>query len=171
MENALPVLFAQALSEQQARPVSWQIEGQSGLDINGLIERLNSLAIDAVDVVLISIGVNDVTGLTSTRQWRVRVTHLLDCIHRSWPTADVVFAGLPPMDKFPLPPQPLRFTLGWRASTLDSIASGICAGRSGVNHVPTVIDPQVHSFSEDGYHPSYESCAVWARELADAVPH
>jgi len=169
MENALPVLFARALSEGHGKQVDWRVEGQSGLDIRGLLQRLDSVGAETVNVILISIGVNDVTGLTGNQRWRTDVNTLLDRLRSAWPSAQILFAGLPPMSRFPLLPQPLRFTLGWRAETLDSIAAAICSGRPGVHHVPTVIDPSVHTFSEDGYHPSSESCAAWARELAGFV--
>lgn len=169
MEKALPVFFAAALSARLEKQVHWRAEGQSGLDIHGLLQRIDSLDAAKADVILISIGVNDVTGLTSLRQWRISVTALLDRLGTCWPAAQILFAGLPPMSQFPLPPQPLRYTLGWRAKTLDAAAAAICSGRSGVHHIPTVIDPRVHTFSDDGYHPSSESCAAWARELAGFV--
>jgi lysophospholipase L1-like esterase len=169
IENALPVLFAAALSNRLGKQVHWQAEGQSGLDIHGLLQRIDSMDAAEADVILISIGVNDVTGLTSLRRWRTSVLALLDRLHSCWPGAQILFAGLPPMSQFPLPPQPLRYTLGWRAATLDAAAAAICSGRPGVHHIPTVIDPRVHTFSDDGYHPSSESCAAWARELAGFV--
>jgi lysophospholipase L1-like esterase len=169
MEHALPVLFAAALSERLEKQVHWRAEGQSGLDIHGLLQRIDSMDAAAADVILISIGVNDVTGLTGLRQWRSSVMALLDRLRSCWPEAQILFAGLPPMGQFPLPPQPLRYTLGWRAGLLDSAAAAICSGRPGVHHIPTVIDPRVHTFSDDGYHPSSESCVAWARELAGFV--
>jgi hypothetical protein len=78
----------------------------------------------------------------------------------------VVFAGLPPMGLFPAPPQPLRFTLGYRAATLDAIAAELISRQAGMVHVPTEISPRQHDFCEDGFHPSAESCASWAKVLA-----
>ena len=169
MNHALPALFARALSDRHGRRVHWQAEGKSGLAIDGLLHRLDSLDAIPPDVILISIGVNDVTGLIGAGQWRERVDRLLNRIQVTWPTAQTVFAGLPPMAMFPLLPQPLRMTLGWRASKLDGIAAAACAGMIAVHHIPTKIDPRLHSFSDDGYHPSSASCTVWAEELADSV--
>ena len=73
------------------------------------------------------------------------------------------------MAQFPLPPQPLRFSLGLRAAALDSIAATVCAQVPDVIHVPTTIDDLAHSFCEDGYHPSFESCQSWAGELAQVL--
>lgn len=167
IEDALPVQFARALSEQMSRCVHWQVEGQTGFDINDVIERLDSINIPAPpDIILLSVGVNDVTGVSTTRHWRRRLTGLLDSLSSRWPGARIIFAGLPPMSLFPLPPQPLRFTLGLRAATMDRIAAEIIAGYPDAIHVPTQINPSDHSFCEDGFHPSPESCNLWARELA-----
>ena len=70
------------------------------------------------------------------------------------------------MARFPLPPQPLRFSLGLRAATLDRIAAGMLATWPNATHVPTRIDPRRHSFCADGFHPAAESCKLWAAELA-----
>jgi hypothetical protein len=70
------------------------------------------------------------------------------------------------MGKFPLPPQPLRFTLGMRAATLDAIAAEVLSPESQMAHIPTEIDPAEQEFCEDGFHPSAASCAHWAQELA-----
>lgn len=168
-DRALPALFAGSLARQLSRQVTWKAEGKSGRDLAALLDLLNSLKMDRADIILISIGVNDVTGLTTTRQWREGIHELLSHLSRRWPAADVIFAGLPPMSLFPLLPQPLRFVLGWRAETLDRIAAEICAERPGVVHVPTRVDPAIHSFSDDGYHPSSDSCTLWADELASML--
>jgi len=70
------------------------------------------------------------------------------------------------MSLFPLPPQPLRFSLGLRAATFDRIASNVIADYPDAAHVPTRVNPSEHGFCEDGFHPSAESCNLWARELA-----
>jgi lysophospholipase L1-like esterase len=147
--------------------VHWRIEGQSGFGIEQVIERLRSLDPDShPDLVLLSVGVNDVTGLSSTRRWRRQLQTLRGELERRWPDARVLFAGLPQMAHFPGPPQPLRFSLGLRAATLDRVAAGVLSAWPNAIHVPTRIDPQRHPFCADGFHPAAESCKLWAAELA-----
>lgn len=166
-ERSLPVQFACALAESRKRSVHWYIEGANGADLADLLRTLQGLPHDQrADVILISIGVNDVTGLSSTRYWRSQFNQLVIKLRGRWPQARVIFAGLPPMEMFPLPPQPLRFTLGRRAATLDSIAEGIIASQPGMLHIPTKINPHEQDFCEDGFHPSAKSCAYWAAVLA-----
>jgi lysophospholipase L1-like esterase len=167
MAASLPVQFAQAVADRLQRRVHWRVEGASGHDAEAVIGRLDSLEAGIpADVVLISVGVNDVTGLRGTRRWRRCLQRLLAGIRGRWPDALVLFAGLPPMDLFPLPPQPLKFALGLRAATLDRIARTVLACDGRAIHVPTRIDPERHGFCADGFHPSAESCTLWAMELA-----
>jgi len=166
-EASLPVQFAVALAAHAGRRVHWRVEGASGHAIRDVLALLNGLRPDGpVDLVLLSVGVNDVTGLSSTANWRRNLRTLLTLLRERWPGAAVIFAGLPPMARFPLPPQPLRFALGLRAATLDNIARKVVSGFPGATHVPTRIDPRRHDFCEDGFHPSANSCTLWARELA-----
>lgn len=165
--NALPVQFAHCLAEQTGNAIAWRVEGESGLDIQAVLGRLRSLAEGTEpDLVLLSVGVNDVTGLSSEKLWAARLCEFFETFHRQWPKARALFTGLPPMGLFPLPPQPLRGTLGWRAATFDRIARDVIAGHAFALHVPTRIDPLTHDFCADGFHPSAESCNLWARELA-----
>ena len=167
VEKSMPVQFAQALAATRKCSVKWRVIGANGADIAELRYSIRQLDNQQqADVILISIGVNDVTGLSSTRQWRLQVNQLVAELSEKWPQARVIFVGLPPMGKFPLPPQPLRFTLGQRASTLDSIAADIISRQELMLHIPTEINPGEQEFCEDGFHPSAESCAYWASELA-----
>ena len=173
IEESLSVQFAGALAELMQQRVDWFVHGESGLDINGLMDRLENLGpVEEPDIVLISIGVNDVTGLSSTRHWRRSIGRLLNWLQSNWPGALTVFTGLPPMSRFPLPPQPLRFSLGMRAATFDNIAARIISQRPDAQHIPTLIDPLENDFCEDGFHPSSTSNQIWAKELTAAIiPH
>ena len=172
MERSLPVQFAQAIAETRGCCVQWRVDGSNGADIAELRQKIVQLApgqfdqTSKADVILISIGVNDVTGLSSTRRWRLQINALMAEMKEKWPKAQIIFAGLPPMGRFPLPPQPLRFTLGLRAATLDGIAAEAISRQSNMLHIPTDIDPVKEEFCEDGFHPSAESCGRWAKELA-----
>lgn len=167
IRDALPVQFAVALAKESGSRVRWQVEGESGFDIDDVLERLGTLELPVPpDLVLISVGVNDVTGLSSTRHWSRGVEELIRSLRERWPRVRLVFAGLPPMSLFPLPPQPLRHSLGLRAATLDCIAAKIISQFPSAIHVPTRINPRQHDFCEDGFHPSAKSCTLWAQELA-----
>jgi lysophospholipase L1-like esterase len=166
MRDTLPVQFARILAQTRGCRVHWRVEGTSGHDIANVLERLNGLALaTAPDLVLLSVGVNDVTGLSSLRHWTECLSRLLNTLRDRWPGARLLFAGLPPMEKFPLPPQPLRATLGHRAAELDRIATRLVETFPNAAHFPTEISPEEHDFCPDGFHPSAESCNLWAQAL------
>ena len=169
-EQTLPLQFAQALSSRMGVRIEWRSEGKSGLNLVGLVLAVAALEPGLpADVVLLSIGVNDVTGLSSARRWRRQLQLLANVIRSRWPRALVVFAGLPPMDQFPLPPQPLRFGLGFRAAAFDLIAAEVLGAQNRMMHIPTSIQASPDAFCEDGFHPSAESYAAWAETLAAAA--
>lgn len=170
MDRSLPVQFARALAEDRARCVHWRVEAANGADISDLRQWISKLdRRQKADVILISIGVNNVTGLSSTRYWRFQLNALVVELKRKWPRAQVIFAGLPPMQRFPLPPQPLRFTLGFRAAVLDDIAASVISQQTNMLHIPTDLDPLAQEFCEDGFHPSAKACGTWANALVQRL--
>ena len=171
IEDAMPVRVAHAVADRSGVEVSWELDGESGHAVADVIGRLHALEPQRPpDLVLLSVGVNDVTGLSSKSTWRSRLGELLGLIRTRWPETRIVFAGLPPMGLFPLPPNPLKFSLGLRAGEFDRIAADLVSRDPGAVHVPTTINPSQHAFCEDGFHPSAESCNLWAVELAQLLP-
>jgi len=169
-ENALPGRTAAALARHGDREVHWRAAGASGLRARQVAELFAQQPADErADMVLVSVGVNDVTGIGSTRRWHRELAQLLDAIHARHPGAMVMLAGLPPMDCFPLLPQPLRAAMGIRARTFDAIARELAAARAWVLHHPTIIDSGRDAFAADGFHPGREACARWGESLALAV--
>jgi len=169
-EQSLTAQFARALAQCTQKPVSWKATGSSGDNSFDLLARLESLKSEPPpDMVLISIGVNDVTALHSSRNWRANISSLCSQLGALWPEALIIFCGLPPMGKFPLPPQPLRFCMGLRAAYFDRIAAGLIDRHAGMMHIPTLIDPAEHDFCADGFHPSDSAYTSWGAEMAQRI--
>jgi len=169
-EHSLPLQFARALSSTLDARIEWRVLGKNGLDLAGLVVRLAAMPPGLrADVILVSIGVNDVIGLSTKRSWRRQLKLLTSLVRSRWPEAMVVFVGLPPMGRFPLPPQPLRYSLGLRSETLDRIAADLLSAQNRMMHIATVIPSPQDGFCEDGFHPSESSYAAWAEELARRV--
>ncbi|NOR18838.1 MAG: hypothetical protein GQ538_01950 [Xanthomonadales bacterium] len=170
MNRSLPVQFAAALAYKLERSVHWRVEGRNGADILLLQKQIKRLdGQQQADLILISIGVNDVTGLSSKRHWATQLEALTDSLRIKWPNACVIFIGLPPMGRFPLPPQPLSFTLGQRARVLDDITASYIAKQVNMLHIPTKLEPAEQEFCEDGFHPSAQGCGAWATQLAEQL--
>ncbi|MEJ8569533.1 SGNH/GDSL hydrolase family protein [Elongatibacter sediminis] len=178
--GTLASCLAKALAATTGRSVEWAASGRSGDSVADLLLRVTGGVTAAgaewweesgapPDVVLVSIGVNDVTGLTRLRHWSRAITELADRLRRRWPRAVIVFAGLPEMEHFPLPPQPLKYCLGLRARQLDRLLATAVSPRPGMLHVETRVDPENPAFCADGFHPSTEGYAAWAEALAQRL--
>lgn len=168
--KSLTAQFASALARFTQQPVSWKAIGTSGDNSYDLLARVESLKSEPPpDVVLISIGVNDVTALHSSKSWQANINSLCTRLGALWPKALIIFCGLPPMGKFPLPPQPLRFCMGLRAVYFDRIAAGLIDKHAGMMHIPTLIDPAEHDFCPDGFHPSDSAYSSWGAEMAQRI--
>ncbi len=164
MSGSLTASVARLLAEKSGRTVLWAARGNNGDKVSDLIARIPDIGWEPVDLVVVSVGVNDVSGLTSLARWQRRIGELIAVLKRHF-SAPVVFLGLPPMGKFSGLPQPLRFALGVRASMLDFLLRQAAL----VNHDVYWSDSQsvfdeTH-VADDGYHPNEEACRIGARQI------
>ena len=170
LSKALVGRTAAALATALGGCVVWEALGVSGYNsrkvLNLLVPKLPDMA---VDYVILSVGVNDVTGLTTLRQWRRNVNWLLARLRAHSPNAVIAVAGLPPMHGFPLLPQPLRAVFGMRSRSLDEELKRIVQRLPNCVYVPLEFDPDPNKFAPDGYHPSEEGYLEYGRHMADAL--
>lgn len=167
--DALPGQLARAFAEGHRAQIGWQAFGNNGASCADLIDMLPSVLASApADWVFISVGVNDVTGLTSARRWHAQLRELLQALAQHSPKAQILLAGVPPMGRFPGLPTPLRQVFGWRAGRLDRVGQTLAATLPGVRHLPTPVPDDPSAFASDGYHPNAAACRVWAEAVAAA---
>ena len=168
LANALVGRTAAALAEAKNCQVHWIAAGVSGYDSSKVLHRLvPEIPTTPFDHIIVSVGVNDITGLKTLRHWRRNLRQLLQILHRHSPNATIAVAGIPPMHRFPLLPQPLRAVIGLRAREFDRIARIVVAGQSKAHYVALEFEPDPDEFSGDGYHPSEASYAGFGEAVAE----
>ena len=170
VEQAFAGHFARHVAATFDREVHWQALGRTGACARELHDEvLPAVGAGAWDLVVVSVGVNDVSGLTRSAAFRARLSRLVDGLQHRAPRATVLLCGLPRMQHFPLLPQPLRFAAGVRASTLDAIAADLARTRPRVLHEPTTYVPRPDEFAPDGYHANSATQGAWAAALAQRL--
>jgi lysophospholipase L1-like esterase len=179
--EALPGQAAAELARLVGWEVSWSAYGLIGATSSVVSRRLvPTLPSDPFDVVVASVGVNDVTSLQTMRKWSTDLCRLLDELRAHSPEAIIALVGLPPLSSFPLLPQPLRAVMGIRARMFDEAARCEVSQRARVVHVPIDIEPTPDQFSTDGFHPSTSSykelggrvaTAIWSRLHSEGEEH
>lgn len=167
-ENSLPGRVAAYM----ANDVSLDVLAVPGARVADVVEKQVPLTADrAVDVVMISVGANDVTGMTSLRRFRRSYRQLLAALPEG---VEVVTLGVPDLGSSPILPQPLRGFVGTRALMFDRIVSSE-ASRAGAWYASfprrTGL-PAIDHVAEDGYHPGDKGYGVWAAAVvASLAPH
>jgi lysophospholipase L1-like esterase len=170
ISNALAGRTASALAASLGATVHWQALGGIGYRAQKIIdELLPAMPPEPADFIIVSVGVNDITGLTSLRNWRSRLGLLLERLREHSPDAAIAVAGVPPLGLFPLLPQPLRSVAGLRAETFEFSCREVVSTLPNCIHVPVAFDFSPDKFAADGYHPSEESYRSFGEEMANGL--
>ena len=169
MDGALAGATAAALSQRLARTVAWCANGKIGAGVDKVrLQLLPAVPVESYDAVVVSVGVNDITGLYRSARWADALGGFLDALRQRFPQATILLAGIPPLEGFPLLPFPLRWLFGLRGKTFDTLARREIALRDNMLFVALDFDPQPDKFSADGFHPSRASYAEFGEALSDA---
>lgn len=151
-------------------PVAWHLEAETGATTRDSLRKLAGLPKGQFDIALLVHGVNDTTRFTSAQRFKARQTALMDHLSCSHGVRFFILSGLPPMQHFPLLPQPLRWVLGCHAARLDRVLASIASNRNDCAHLALDLPYEPRFVAEDGYHPSEAAYAEWASHL-DKVIH
>jgi lysophospholipase L1-like esterase len=166
-EEALCGHLVQRLSEHHT--VEWCVLAANGLDSPGLLRLLEDAPKSRFDVVILSMGANDVTGVCSPRRWVQWQTQLAELIaHRFAPNL-LVHSAVPPMHACMALPQPLRWFMGRWASEMNLLLSGLLSDQENRTmhwHPETTTS---HGMAADGIHPSSHGYAQWADGLSQRI--
>lgn len=149
--------------------VDWRLEAQTGYTTADAHGHLAELPPDRVDVVVLSLGVNDVTRSVGLARWLARQAALADLLQARFAPRAVLFTALPPMHLFPALPQPLRWYLGARARDFNHALADWLRRRQGCHLVSPDFQPDPTHIAGDGFHPGPAAYAAWAARVADDI--
>jgi lysophospholipase L1-like esterase len=161
-DHAIPRRVARAL-DRPVEVVSRAVSGDRVADV--VDDQLDGLAALDPDVVLVSIGANDVIHLTSRDDFRRGYEALAAAVPDG---ALLVILGVPDMGAPDRYLQPLRAIAGFRGRELEEVSEAVArdhdavyvdiAGETG----PTMRSDRRRWFAADRYHPSDDGYRLWA---------
>ncbi len=149
--------------------VQWQRLAQSGLSCAELLVWLHLQKPQTFDVVVVSIGVNDVTGNTGSGRWQRNLAALCRLLEQGYGARHIILTAVPPMDKFPALPQPLRWFLGGKARQLNQIMALVAKQNPVVRQLQFDMPFAPEYMAADGFHPSAGACRLWAQVAAALI--
>lgn len=170
--EALAGQLAGVLAARLGQPVGWQLVAASGHRSEQALAQLRATDLAPADVLVTALGVNDVVEQVAPQ----RALAALDGIHaHAVERAGVRLAlhcGAPPMQAFPLLPQPLRWFFGRQAARFNKALALSVAHQEGrrVVLLPEALQRDASMLmAEDGFHPDPRGYALWAEALGACV--
>ena len=150
--------------------VEYRLIAKTGAKTPSTIGRLARLDPVAYDVVVTSLGVNDLTSGTSSDEWISDQQHLINLLRGHFSAQQVIVAGLPPVGHFPLLPQPLRWYLGNKARRFDRALRQLTDDLD-CDYIPMDIVKDQSLIAADGFHPGPKVYEMWGREVVSRIMH
>ena len=148
--------------------VDWELHARTGDLTRDALRRLDRIA-GPFDAVLVALGVNDTTRFLPRPVWLAQQQRLIERLTGEFGARHVILTGLPPLDRFPLLPQPLRWTLGRHAARLDDGLRKLAAAHPACDVLTFDLPDDPALMAEDGFHPSPATYAIWAGMAADRI--
>lgn len=146
--------------------LEWQLLAANGLDTPGLLRLLARASPTRYDIVVLSVGANDATRLSSPRQWVHGQNQLAAIIQEKFDPSLLVHTAVPPMHSCAALPQPLRWFMGRWACEMNNALAQRLVGQHGRTLHWHPSSTTSHGMAADGFHPCPQGYAVWARELS-----
>ncbi len=179
----IPILTQQLSAYSSFNMLDWSLQATTGHTSFDILRRLYVLPAPnrPVDVMLLSVGVNDTTSNVAIDKWKQQIEDIIAIAQRKFGVRELIFLSLPPMADMPAIPAPLNNFVGAKALLLDQILQQVCATHAGVNYMATDFARMIkeHSngspidiavmFASDGFHPSSLMYGYWAQQVSERM--
>jgi lysophospholipase L1-like esterase len=126
------------------------------------------------DLIMLSIGANDVIGVIRAHEFRQNYKMILQQLQQT--SANIVLLNIPAFSTSPLLWEPYRSLAHNRAAQFNQIITELGSNISNIKVVDIYkgtepdfrLDPQ-RNFSQDNFHPSSAGYSVWARVITESI--
>ncbi|MCJ8301322.1 SGNH/GDSL hydrolase family protein [Shewanella sp.] len=122
-----------------------------------------------IDVVLVSLGVNDLLSPIRESHWIAQQVRLIKLLKSKYSAKHILMTAVPPLHCFPAFPQPLRWFLGLRASEFNRKLVSLIELESECELVIIPLMPIASDMASDGFHPSAKIYRLWGGTAAKAI--
>lgn len=150
----------------------YQLEAKTGDTTLQVLEKVQTFNYQHFDVVITSVGVNDVTQLVSAKKWIRQQQLFYQTIENKFTPTLVLVTGVPPLNLFPALPNPLGWLFGQYSGEMNRLLIDFMKTKQ---HYQLIQFDLTHfkalnlQMAVDGFHPSKEIYQLWANELAKKI--
>ena len=151
--------------------LTYQLIAKTGTTTRSTLDYLtqSSQKLAQFDVVVISLGVNDITSGVALGKWLSYQHKLREYLTKQLGAQHIICSGMPPMDSFPALPQPLRWFLGLRAKEFDEHLQHAIAPFAHLHYIFLRVSDDPSLMASDGFHPGKGVYAMWAEAIAEKI--
>ncbi|GGW89627.1 SGNH/GDSL hydrolase family protein [Alteromonas halophila] len=149
--------------------VDWQCHAHTGYCASDVAHSLSKLPVSHVDVMVCSVGVNDVVAFRSVKQWLRDVSTIYELAGKRFGVRQLIFSLVPPMQDFPALPSPLNRLLGDHARQLNAALTTFAARHDKVAVAALPGNDTASMMASDGFHPGVKGYRLWAEEIVTVL--
>lgn len=165
--QALTGRLVSVLSEHYR--VVWKLKAETGLRSHEVLEMVAQEPAAALDVVVVSVGVNDITSSTSVKQWTTTLAQLIALLSEKFDAPQILLSGVPPMRHFLALPQPLRWFLGLQADLFNQHLADVVEKHPDCNLLAPEFPAIAEYLASDGFHPGPPAYELWANAASSMI--
>lgn len=166
-------LLGQLIDALQAQyEITWKLHAKTGHRTSQVIKSLDDLVEQHFDIVLTSVGVNDVTKFMSANVWIKKQQKLYAELMKKFSPKLIIATGVPPMELFQALPNPLAWLFGQYAKRMNQQLKKMVVQTANMDWIEYDIEKYRAlelDMAEDGFHPSKEIYTLWAEQVADKI--
>lgn len=152
--------------------LTWKLNAKTGHTTDQVIQVVELANFEHFDVVITSVGVNDVTKLTTADNWIKKQKILYQSIQDKFTPKLIIAAGVPPMHMFPALPNPLGWLFGKYAQAMNQKLAQFVQQKQNMEWIEYDLEQYRAlnlEMAKDGFHPSKEVYQLWAGEIANKI--
>lgn len=152
--------------------IRYCLEAETGRTTLDVLSVLKSMKNQHFDIVITSLGVNDVTKLISTQTWMKQQKKLYAEIERKFTPQQVFITLVPPMQHFPALPYPLGWLFGQYAKAMNQQLKKWMKTQQHYQYISFNLggfQQQNLTMAKDGFHPSKEIYQLWALPIIHQI--
>lgn len=152
--------------------VTWKLQAKTGDTTSKVTRSIDTLSSQHYDVVVTSVGVNDVTKLMPADVWIKKQEKFYARLEEKFSPNLIIAAGVPPMNMFPALPNPLAWLFGQYAKKMNQQLANFVQKKTNMDWIEYDVAQYKKlnlEMAKDGFHPSKEIYALWGQNVAAKI--
>ena len=164
--STLTGLTACRLNKLLGYSVNWVILAESGISMKKMNKLISEQSANNADLVLVSMGGNDVFRLTPPWVWKNNINICIKLLFKNKKKPLILFSPVPPVGRFPSIPSPLKIAFGFWEFLLQTSLVHEINSIDNAFLLNEKFPEGKQYYLEDGIHPSPKAYDPWSEKLA-----